>query len=143
MTQYILDTDHVTALQRGNSIFLQHFKLIDDSQIFVTIITLEEQIQGRFEQINIIKKNKNYKKLPGAYANLRETVDFFSQMNLLDFDESALDYYQNLSQRFPHKKIQQDLKIAAIALAHQMTLVTRNNKDFCQIPDLTLEDWTK
>ena len=143
MTQYILDTDHVTALQRGNSIFLQHFKLIDDSQIFVTIITLEEQIQGRFEQINIIKKNKNYKKLPGAYANLRETVDFFSQMNLLDFDESALDYYQNLSQRFPHKKIQQDLKISAIALANQMTLVTRNNKDFCQIPDLILEDWTK
>ena len=143
MTQYILDTDHVTALQRGNSIFLQRFKLIDDSQIFVTIITLEEQIQGRFEQINIIKKKRDYKKLPTAYSNLRQTVYFFSQMNLLDFDESALDYYQNLSQRFPHKKIQQDLKIAAIALANQMTLVTRNNKDFCQIPDLTLEDWTK
>jgi tRNA(fMet)-specific endonuclease VapC len=143
VTQYILDTDHVTALQRGNSIFLQRFKLIDDSQIFVTIITLEEQIQGRFEQINIIKKKRDYKKLPTAYSNLRQTVYFFSQMNLLDFDESALDYYQNLSQRFPHKKIQQDLKIAAIALANQMTLVTRNNKDFCQIPDLTLEDWTK
>lgn len=68
MTQYILDTDHVTALQRGNSIFLQRFKMIDDSQIFVTIITLEEQIQGRFEQINIIKKKRDYKKLPTAYS---------------------------------------------------------------------------
>ena len=143
MTQYILDTDHITALQRRDPIFLQRFKFIDDSEIFVTIITLEEQIQGRFEQINIIKKNKDYEKLPRAYANLRETVYFFSKMNLLDFDESALDYYQNLSQQFPHKKIQQDLKIAAIALTHQMILVTRNSKDFNQISDLTVEDWTK
>ncbi len=142
MTEYILDTDHITALQRRHPIFLQNFQLIDNSQIFVTIITLEEQIQGRFEQINIIKNKKNYEKLPRAYSNLRETVYFFSKMNLLDFDESALDYYQNLSQQFPHKKIQQDLKIAAIALVNQMTLVTRNTKDFCKIPNLTLEDWT-
>lgn len=143
MTQYILDTDHVTALQRRDPIFLERFKFIDDSEIFVTIITLEEQIQGRFEQINIIKKKKNYEKLPRAYSNLRETVYFFSRMDLLDFDESALDYYQNLSQQFPHKKIQQDLKIAAIALVNEMTLVTRNSQDFIQISDLTLEDWTQ
>ncbi len=142
MTQYILDTDHITALQRRHPIFLQNCQLIDDSQIFVTIITLEEQIQGRFEQINIIKKKKNYEKLPRAYAYLRETVYFFSKMNLLDFDQSALSCYQNLSQQFPHKKIQQDLKIAAIALTREMILVTRNTKDFCQIPNLILEDWT-
>ncbi len=142
MTQYILDTDHITALQRRDPIFLQNFQLIDDSQIFVTIINLEEQIQGRFEQINIIKKNKNYKKLPGAYVNLRETVYFFSRMNLLDFDQSALDYYQNLSQQFPNKRVQQDLKIAAITLAKQMTLLTRNSRDFIKIPNLLIEDWT-
>ena len=142
MTQYILDTDHITALQRRDPIFLERFKFIDDSEIFVTIITLEEQIQGRFEQINIIKKKKNYEKLPRAYSNLRETVYFFSQMNLLDFDESALDYYQNLCQQFPHKKIQQDLKIAAITLAKQMTLLTRNSRDFIKIPNLIIEDWT-
>jgi len=145
VTQYILDTDHITALQRRNPIFLQRFKLVDNSQIFVTIINLEEQVQGRFEQINIIKKDKTYEKLPRAYSNLRETVYFFSQMNLLDFDQSALGHYQNLSKQFPHKKIQQDLKIAAIALTHQMILLTRNTKDFRQIAeitDLTIENWT-
>ena len=69
-------------------------------------------------------------------------------MNLLDFDHRALTHYQNLKKQ----KIRigsQDLKIAAMpqahfvtALTHQMTLVTRNTKDFCQITDLTLEDWT-
>ena len=66
-------------------------------------------------------------------------------MNLLDFDQSALGHYQNLSKQFPYKKIQQDLKIAAIALTHQMILLTRNTKDFRQIAeitDLTIENWT-
>ena len=67
---------------------------------------------------------------------------FFIKMNLLDFDHQALTHYQNLKKQ----KIRigsQDLKIGAIALTHQMTFVTRNSQDFTQIPDLTLEDWTK
>ena len=119
--------------------------MIDDSQIFVTIINLEEQVQGRSQYINEIKKKKDYEKLLGAYANLRETVYFFSQMqeNLLDFNQSALDEYQKLCQKFPDKRIQQDLKIAAIALANHKILLTRNSRDFIKIPNLLMEDWTK
>jgi tRNA(fMet)-specific endonuclease VapC len=140
MTRYILDTDHVTAFQHGNPRFLQRMKLVDSSRIFVTIITLEEQIKGRFKVIN--NHNSNPQELPLAYYELHKTFDFFTKMNLLDFDHRALTYYQNLKKQ----KIRigsQDLKIGAIALTHQMTLVTRNSQDFIQIPDLTLEDWTK
>jgi tRNA(fMet)-specific endonuclease VapC len=138
MNRYILDTDHVTAFQHGNPRFLQRMKLIDSSRIFVTIITLEEQIRGRFKVIN----NHNLQELPLAYYELHKTFDFFTKMNLLDFDHRALTHYQNLKKQ----KIcigSQDLKIAVIALTHQMTLVTRNSQDFTQIPDLTVEDWTK
>ena len=140
MTRYILDTDHVTAFQNGNPRFFQRMKLIDSSRIFVTIITLEEQIRGRFKVIN--NHNNNLQELPLAYYGLHKTFDFFTKMNLLDFDHQALTHYQNLKKQ----KIRigsQDLKIGAIALTHQMTLVTRNSKDFTQIPDLTVEDWTK
>jgi tRNA(fMet)-specific endonuclease VapC len=37
----------------------------------------------------------------------------------------------------------QDLKIAAIVIANQGILVTRNHQDFEKVPGLRFEDWTQ
>lgn len=34
-----------------------------------------------------------------------------------------------------------DLQIAAIALIHELTLVTHNTREFTRVPGLALEDW--
>lgn len=34
-----------------------------------------------------------------------------------------------------------DIQIAAIALAHTLTLVTHNTREFARVPGLPLEDW--
>ena len=34
-----------------------------------------------------------------------------------------------------------DLKVACIALAHDATVLTRNAKDFAQVPGLRIENW--
>jgi hypothetical protein len=46
-------------------------KLVDSSRIFVTIITLEEQIKGCFKVIN--NHNNNPQELPLAYYELHKT----------------------------------------------------------------------
>jgi tRNA(fMet)-specific endonuclease VapC len=35
-----------------------------------------------------------------------------------------------------------DLRIASIAISYDLILLTRNRKDFSQIPNLLIEDWT-
>ena len=135
---YILDTDHISLYQHGYIPILQKINAIKKERLFVTIISLEEQLRGR---LAVIRNPQNIT-LPNAYRNFHTTYRFFSEMNVLDFDHQALTHYQSLKKQ----KIRigsQDLKIGAIALTHQMTLVTRNSQDFTQIPDLTLEDWTK
>ncbi|MEH1837817.1 MAG: type II toxin-antitoxin system VapC family toxin [Nostoc sp.] len=110
MSQYILDTDHVTLSQHGNSKIIQRAQAVGSSNIFITTVTLEEQLKGRLASIS--KCATKPELLVVAYRNLRITQIYFCSMNLLDFDEAAYNCYQSLRQQ----KIQigtQDLRIAA------------------------------
>ena len=139
MSRYILDTDHVTLFQYNHPNITQRVRAIGGSNIFVTTVTLEEQLRGRLAGISRVATQPE--RLAVAYQNLQRTLLYFCSVNLLDFDDAACSCYQRLLQQ----KIRigtQDLRIAAIALANQTTLVTRNQKDFIQVPDLSFEDWT-
>lgn len=140
MSQYILDTDHVTLFQHNHPKIVQRARTVGGSNISVTTVTLEEQFRGRLAAINRVATQPQ--KLAIAYKNLRNTLVYFCNVNLLDFDDAAYDCYQNLRQQ----KIKigtQDLRIASIALANEAIVVTRNYKDFSQVPNIFLEDWTQ
>jgi len=49
---YILDTDHVSLLQRGNTPVRTRLEQISIEQRAVTIITVIEQLQGRLAVIH-------------------------------------------------------------------------------------------
>ncbi|HBE21597.1 MAG TPA: hypothetical protein DDW51_29380 [Cyanobacteria bacterium UBA11367] len=98
-------------------------------------------IQGWFNAIRQASQCGQQKRLTWAYVGLRETVKFFNDFIILDFNESAYNQYMAL--RGQGIRIgTQDLRIAAIALVNNSILVTRNQRDFSQVPGLVLEDWT-
>ncbi|MFM6281558.1 MAG: type II toxin-antitoxin system VapC family toxin, partial [Dolichospermum sp.] len=80
-------------------------------------------------------------KLISAYRDLRNLRDFYSSVNLLDFNEGACEYFKKLRQQRINIGTQ-DLRIAAIALVKNAILVTQNYQDFIKVPDLKMEDWT-
>jgi tRNA(fMet)-specific endonuclease VapC len=62
----------------------------------------------------------------------------------LNFDSAAESCYDRLIAAHPDlskRRIEKDVKIAAIALANQGTIVTRNQRDFMLVPGLKLENW--
>jgi tRNA(fMet)-specific endonuclease VapC len=60
------------------------------------------------------------------------------------FDESAAHIFGNIKARLEQAgtlSAEPDLRIAAIAMAADLTLVTRNTRHFAQVPELRVEDW--
>jgi tRNA(fMet)-specific endonuclease VapC len=139
LRRYILDTDHVTLFQYNHPQIAQRARAVGSSNIFITTVTLEEQLRGRLAGISRCATKPEL--LAVAYENLRRTQLYFCSVNLLNFDDAAYNCYQSLRQQ-QIRIGTQDLRIAAIALANQATIVTRNQQDFSKVPGLLLEDWT-
>lgn len=134
MSFWILDTDHVSLFQRGNLEIARRLNSVDKSEIAITIIT---QLRGRLQFIRRAAPDD----LISAYQKLQVTFDSLKSFNVLRFTAEAQDIYTNLV-RQKIKVGRMDLRIAAIALSINGVLVTRNERDFSQVPNLVLENWT-
>ena len=141
MTQYILDTDHFTFLQQLHPLVKQRVDAINPENIGVTVVTVEEQMRGWLDAVRQASPSSQANRLVWAYTGLGDALKFLNNFDLLNFDDRAYIRYVGLrSQRI--RIGTQDLKIAAIALSKNSILVTRNQRDFAQVPDLIFEDWT-
>ncbi|MEB3830777.1 type II toxin-antitoxin system VapC family toxin [Phormidium sp. CCY1219] len=141
MTLWVLDTDCVSLFQRRHPMVTQRVSQVNPEEIAVTIVTVEEQMRGWLKAISNSSQSKQSDRLIWAYKGLRQGVEYFNSIEVLDFDEEAATRYAE----WVGQKIRigrQDLKIAAIAIANHGILVTRNRRDFERVPDLRFEDWT-
>ena len=75
MSKYILDTDHVTLFQHGFPSVVERVNA-NRPNIGVTIITLQEQLRGRFNLIKRALQTGRSNRVALAYANLRQTVQY-------------------------------------------------------------------
>jgi tRNA(fMet)-specific endonuclease VapC len=106
--------------------------------IATSIVSFHEQVQGA---LAYLKRAKTAEQTLVAYAMLETIWRWFLKMNVLSFTAKAQACFEELKPQCRRVKTM-DLRIASIALATDSTLLSRNLRDFRQIPGLSVEDWT-
>jgi tRNA(fMet)-specific endonuclease VapC len=138
----VLDTDSLSVLQSVESNLKARLGVrlreVDRAEITTTVVTYEEQTRG---WMAYKARAKTISQEIQAYAKLSTHIEKYRTIIVLDFDEEAAAELQRL-RRLKIRIGTMDLKIAAIVLVRNATLLTRNLVDFRKVPGLKAEDWT-
>lgn len=136
----VLDTDHLSVLERPESRertnLIRRLERATPEIAVTTIVSYEEQSRG---WLAYVARTRSKSEQLDAYDRLSRHVATYRSMVVLNFEETAFDRYLFLKREVSIGTL--DLKIAAITLAHDAILLTRNLKDFEQVPGLKVEDW--
>jgi len=139
----ILDTDHVSLLEHADHPLQERLSKrlsgLTEAEVATSVISYEEQCRG---WLGALAKAKLVKDEITAYSRLIIQLRNYCAINVVPFDERAAVELQRLKSA----KIRvgtMDLKIAAIVLAREATLLTRNLRHFIKVPGLKIEDWTR
>ena len=131
--RYILDTNIcIYSINRKSLQILQNFEAKNLDDIYISSITEAELLYG-------VEKSMYKAK------NLQKTKHFLEPIKVLSFDSMCSKYYAQIRASLEKKGQvigRMDMLIASVALANNMTLVTNNEKEFCRIPNLVLENWS-
>lgn len=139
---YLLDTDHIGILQgRPGPEYNRlswRMQQCAPTDFFVSIISFHEQVSGWNTYLNRSRKTQDVIR---AYQMFERILHDFSRNQVVPFDETATEVFDSLKQQRVRIGTL-DLRIAATAVAKQLTLLTRNLVDFTQVPGLDVQDWT-
>ena len=135
----VLDTNHYHELTNDSPLGRTAQRRIEASgaDVFLTIISVQESVQGWLGLINRQKPGRG--QLQG-YARFQHSIETLIKLTILPFDEAAVRVFESL-QRQRLRVGTMDLKIAAICLAHDALLLTRNLADFQKVPGLRADNW--
>ena len=136
---WVLDTDHLSLLQRAHSEVIARLRSLPLEQRATTIVNAEEQLRGRFAMIG---RARHASEWVTTYSAFQATLRDLMPLRLLPFDDAAAIEFLRLKSTLRQVGTQ-DLKIAAIVLSVGGILVTRNQRDFARVPDLKMADWTQ
>ncbi len=139
---FLLDTDYAGIIQRKTepafSRLKQRTSAHDLTDFYFPIVAFHEQVMGA----NLyISRARNLAGVVHGYHLMQEVLVHFRSAQVLPFDDPAADTFEQLrKQRIRIGTM--DLRIASIALGNDLTVLTRNVRDFQQVPNLRVEDWT-
>jgi tRNA(fMet)-specific endonuclease VapC len=136
---YVLDTDVAGFVQNAFPTVMKRIEtLTENDSVVTTVITFGEDLGG---WLPACQRAPNGAARSQAYARLLRGLNFYRQMNCLPFDAAAAAIFEQL-RPLKNRVGTNDLSIAAIVLSVKGILITRNARDFQQVPDLIIQDWT-
>lgn len=139
----VLDTDTLTIWLNPKDALHPRLKerlaRLDARDFTTTVINLQEQISGWFADIHQARRPNDILR---GYRNLLKTFEELRPLDVLPFDEAAQWQYESLRPQL-RRLGAMDLRIACVVLANNGTLLTRNVRDFRQVPGLVFEDWSR
>jgi tRNA(fMet)-specific endonuclease VapC len=98
-----------------------------------------EILDGRFANI-VTATDEGQLNL--AMQRFQEATDLLNSFLTLPVNSTAAQHFTALQKHKKAKKMKRkDMLIACIALAHDALLVTRNVKDYKDVPGLRVENW--
>ncbi len=131
---YLFDTDTLSNITKRNP-SLKLLDMIGDlpkSVQFTTAISIGEIYFGAH-------RSPHKEKILDAFTN-----SVFPHVNILSFDRGSGEIFGLLKAELEKMGIgcsEPDLRIASIAIQHNLTLITGNMKHFRSIPGLRAENW--
>jgi tRNA(fMet)-specific endonuclease VapC len=138
----VLDTDHMSLLERsgaqGSATLRARLATLQPAEVVTTIISYEEQVHG---WMAYIARTRSITQQVDSYRRLHRQLDNYCRIPILAFDAAVAVRFQQL-RRTRLRIGTMDMKIAAIVLSREATLLSRNLADFGQVPGLQVEDWT-
>ncbi|MGI8659983.1 MAG: PIN domain-containing protein [Thermoleophilaceae bacterium] len=130
---YCLDTDVLSALIRPAppAHLRRRLAALPPTEQCTTSVTLGELVYGavRHDDARLAQRVEGLIRSAGA---------------VLPFDEPAARIYARIRAELEthgRKLDEPDLRIAAIALSRDLTLITGNVRHFARVPDLRVENW--
>ncbi len=131
---FLFDTDTLSqVLKRAPSpALLARLAILSPDQQFTTAITVGEMVYGAHRS-------------PRREWLLRQLEErLWPNLRILPFARAAAETYGRIRAELEGGGTpvsEPDLRIAAIALTHDLTVVTGNLRHFARVPGLTAENW--
>jgi len=130
--KYLLDTNTCIRYLNGTSqAVADRLNAQDESAVAVCSVVKAELFFGAMRSRNPVQ-------------TLADQQRFLSLFVSLPFDDRAAEHYGRIRASLTNAGTPiggNDLLIASIALAHNLTVVTHNIREFSRVADLQIEDW--
>jgi tRNA(fMet)-specific endonuclease VapC len=128
--------------------------LLLDTNIWIAFLKRDEEVRARLRALpanqialcSVVKAELLYgaRKSKRVNENLKPLEALFGLYESPGFDDAAAHWYGRVRAQLEREGQViggNDLMIAAIALASDATVVTRNEREFRRVPGLRVESW--